>query len=108
MNELEQPIMRVVDAYKAAMLAKDVEAFVALYAGNVCVFDMWNQWSYNGLDAWRLMVADWFCSLGSERVAVEMSDVQTIVADDVAVVHASSPTGVCPLKAKSCAPWITG
>ncbi len=88
MNESEKPILRVVDAHKAAVFAKDVDAFVALYDQDVCVFDLWGAWSYNGVAAWRRMVADWFGSLGSERVVVDMDGVQTIMAHDVAVVHA--------------------
>ncbi len=45
MNELEQPIARMFGAYEAAVLAKDVDAFVALYDQDVCVFDMRGQWS---------------------------------------------------------------
>jgi uncharacterized protein (TIGR02246 family) len=88
MNEREQPVMAVLEAYRAAVLAKDVDAFVALYDEDVCVFDMWGRWSYEGLAAWREMVADWFGSLGSERVALDMSDVRTVVTDDLAVTHA--------------------
>lgn len=88
MNELEKPIRRVLDAYKAAVFAKNVDAFVALYDQNVCVFDMWGEWSYNGIKAWRKMVTDWFGSLGTERVSVDVSDVRVVVAQDVAVVHA--------------------
>lgn len=88
MNELEKPIRRVLDAYKAAVFAKNVDAFVALYDQNVCVFDMWGEWSYNGIKAWRKMVTDWFGSLGTERVSVGVSDVRVVVAQDVAVVHA--------------------
>lgn len=88
MNELEGPIMRVLDAYKAAVLAKDVDAFVALYDEDVRVFDMWSEWSHNGTRAWREVVMNWFGSLGTERVSVDVSDVQIIGAHDVAVVHA--------------------
>lgn len=88
MNELEKPIRRVLDAYKAAVFAKNVDAFVALYDQNVCVFDMWGEWSYNGIKAWRKMVTDWFGSLGTERVSVDVSDVRVVVAQDVVVVHA--------------------
>ena len=87
MNKLE-PITRVLDAYKAAVFAKDVDAFVALYDQDVVVFDLWGRWSYEGVEAWRGNVTDWFSSLGTERVAVDMDEVQTILADDVAVVHA--------------------
>jgi uncharacterized protein (TIGR02246 family) len=84
MNELEQ----VLDAYATAIGAKDVDAFVALYEDDVRVFDMWGTWSYDGIDAWRGMVTEWFGSLGAEQVAVELSDVRTIAADDVGILQA--------------------
>jgi uncharacterized protein (TIGR02246 family) len=88
MSEQAQLIEQVLEAYKAAVFAKDVDAFVALYDQEVRVFDMWGAWSYAGIAAWRGMVADWFGSLGSERVVIEMNDVQVIVAHDLAVAHA--------------------
>ena len=88
MNELEQQITPLFEAYKAAVHAKDVDAFVALYDENVRVFDLWDQWSYEGEDAWRVMVTEWFGSLGSKRVAVDVDDVRTTVADRVAIAHA--------------------
>ncbi len=87
-NSQLEPVTQVLDAYKAAVFAKDVDALVALYDQNVCVFDMWSKWSYDGLDAWRGAVTDWFGSLGSDRVAVEFEEVQTIMAQEVAIVHA--------------------
>ena len=87
MNE-EQPATQVLRAYKAAVFAKDVDAFVALYDQNVRIFDMWGRWSYSGAEAWREMVTDWFGSLGTERVEVKLSDVQLTSTRDVAVAHA--------------------
>ena len=78
----------VLTAYGAAVYEKDVDAFISLYDEDVRVFDLWGSWSYDSADAWRQMVAEWFGSLGDERVAVESEDVQTTVADGVAVVHA--------------------
>ena len=75
MSELEL-ITQVLDAYKTAVYAKDVDAFVALYDRDVRIFDMWGRWSYDGAEAWRKMVTDWFGSLGTERVGVEFADVQ--------------------------------
>ncbi|MEW9583878.1 nuclear transport factor 2 family protein [Paraburkholderia sp. DGU8] len=49
---------------------------------------MWGVWSYNGIAVWREMVAGWFGSPGTDRVVVEFSDAQTIVTEDLAVVHA--------------------
>jgi hypothetical protein len=36
-----------------AVLAKDVEAFVALYDADVRIFDPFGAWSHRGIDAWR-------------------------------------------------------
>ena len=95
MNDFEQPILQVFDAYKAAVFAKDVDAFVALYHKDVCVFDMWGRWSYTGLQAWRTMVVEWFGSLGNERVVVEVDRVHTHMTNDLAVAYAFiSYTGV--------------
>ena len=88
MNELEQPVAQVLEAYKAAVFTKDVDAFVVLYDQDVHVFDMWGRWSYDGSEAWREMVTNWFGSLGTERVEVEFADVQTTSARDVVVAHA--------------------
>ena len=83
-----ESVTQVLEAYKAAVYAKDVDAFVALYDKDVWVFDMWGRWSYGGAEAWREMVTDWFGSLGSERVAVEFADVKTTSAREVVVAHA--------------------
>jgi len=50
--------------YKSAVYEKDVKAFVHMYAADVCVYDLWGQWSIVGIDAWTLMVGD--CSDLSE------------------------------------------
>lgn len=63
-------------AYAAAVGAKDVDAFAALYAEDVRVFDLWESWSVEGLAAWRANAVEWFGSLGDERVAVEFDEVR--------------------------------
>ena len=88
MNEYERPIRQVLDSYKAAVNSKDVGTFISLYTSDVVVFDMWAEWAYKGVDAWRKVVADWFGSLGSERVVVEMNDVQVNAEDNLATIHA--------------------
>jgi uncharacterized protein (TIGR02246 family) len=88
MNELERPILQVLESYKAAVTTKDVNAFVALYDQDVCIFDLWGEWSYKGIEAWRGMVTDWFGSLGTEHVIVDFNGVQTILGNDIAMVHA--------------------
>jgi uncharacterized protein (TIGR02246 family) len=81
-------IVSVLDAYRGAVHAKDVDAFAAIFGDDVRVFDMWGRWSHDGIDAWREMAVEWFGSLGDERVRVDLENVQTVVGDDVAVVHA--------------------
>ena len=84
----DQPIRNVLDAYAAAVLAKDADAFAALYAPDVRVFNLWTKWSDDGVEAWRAMAVDWFGSLGPERVVVDWDDVRTNVTDELAVLQA--------------------
>jgi ketosteroid isomerase-like protein len=81
-------VEEVLEAYAAAVHAKDVDAFVGLYDGDARVFDMWGRWSYDDAGAWRGVAEEWFGSLGSERVIVDLQDVRTTVGDGVAVAHA--------------------
>lgn len=79
----------VLTAYAAAVRAKDVEAFLDLYADDARNFDLWSEWSYDGKDALRAMVAEWFGSLpDDEIVVVEFDDVRTQAGSDVAAVSA--------------------
>ncbi len=79
----------MLEAYAAAVRAKDVEAFLALYADDVRNFDLWERWSYDGKDALRGMVAEWFGSLpDDEVVAVKFDDVRTQAGEDVAAISA--------------------
>ncbi|MER2514034.1 MAG: SgcJ/EcaC family oxidoreductase [Nitrosomonas ureae] len=88
MNDHEKVILQVLEAYKTAVNAKDVDTFVLLYDQDVTVFDMWGEWSYKGVEAWRRMVIDWFGSLGNERVVVELNSTEVITEHSIAIVHA--------------------
>lgn len=88
MNEPDKSILQVFNAYKAAVRAKDVEAFVALFDKDVRVFDLWGQWSHDGIRSWRGMAAGWFGSLDSDLVIVEVEDLRMITTDKLAVAHA--------------------
>jgi uncharacterized protein (TIGR02246 family) len=79
---------QMLEAYAAAVRAKDVDAFVALYADDVRTFDLWSEWSYDGKAAFRGMVAEWFGSLGTDVVAVEFDEVRSQTGEDVAAVSA--------------------
>jgi ketosteroid isomerase-like protein len=86
-DKRDDPILQVLDDYKAAVFAKDVDSFVALFDQDVRVFDMWGVWSYDGIGSWREMADRWFGSLGTERVIVDFSNPQVLVTQDLAVVH---------------------
>ena len=88
MNDSDHTVLQVLEAYKAAVLKKDVDAFMRLYDRKVRVFDMWGVWSYEGAAAWRKMVETWFGSLGTERVKVTMEEVQATAGQELAVVSA--------------------
>ena len=89
MNSANDPVARMLDAYREAVYAKDVDAFASLYDTNVHVFDMWGAWSLQGIAAWRGMAEGWFGSLGDERVRVEFDDVQSRVDESMACGHAT-------------------
>jgi uncharacterized protein (TIGR02246 family) len=79
----------MLDAYAVAVRAKDVEAFLSLYADDTRNFDLWSEWSYDGKDALRAMVSEWFGSLGDdEEVAVSFDDVRAHAAGDVGALSA--------------------
>jgi uncharacterized protein (TIGR02246 family) len=82
------PVTAAFAAYKAAVLAKDADAFCALYDADIHVFDMWGQWQHQGLAAWRRMAEGWFGSVGEERVVVEFSDIRAEQAGELAFGHA--------------------
>ena len=84
----------MLSAYADAVRAKDVDAFVGLYADDVRNFDLWEQWSYDGMDAMRGMVAEWFGSLaGDEQVAVTFDEVRSQAAVDEQPSDLGAPEG---------------
>lgn len=85
MTRPEQPVLA---AYAAAVAAQDPDALLALYAPDVVVFDLWEEWAYHGAPAWRAAVEAWFGSLGDERVEVSFSEVRAQAADDLLSVSA--------------------
>ena len=88
MSDAEKEVQRVIGSYKAAVFARDVEAFMRLYHPTVRVFDAWGVWTYEGATAWRIAVEGWFASLGSEKVKVAFSELQTTAEHTVTVVTA--------------------
>lgn len=82
------PVHTALAAYQAAVLAKDVDAFCALYDADIHVFDMWGQWEHQGLAAWRRMAEGWFSAVGDERIVVEFSEIHVEQAGELACGHA--------------------
>jgi len=78
MSDTEKQVLRALDTYKSAVLAKNAETFMHLYDPDVRVFDTWGTWSYEGAAAWRIAVEGWFSSLGNENVRVSFDDVKIV------------------------------
>jgi ketosteroid isomerase-like protein len=76
MNDPEKQVLKALDTYKSAVLAKNADTFMHLYDADVRVFDTWGVWSYEGAAAWRVAVEGWFSSLGTETVRVTFDDVK--------------------------------
>jgi ketosteroid isomerase-like protein len=74
MTDMAQTIARLQHDYAAAVLAKDVHAFIRLYDPGVRIFDAWDRWAYEGATPWQRAVEGWFGSLGDERVRVVFDD----------------------------------
>jgi uncharacterized protein (TIGR02246 family) len=83
------PVTTVFENYTSAVLAKDVDAFLALYADDTLVFDSWGFWEFAGADAWRPMVQMWFDRLGDKLCETRFTEVVATVRDDVAFAHAA-------------------
>jgi ketosteroid isomerase-like protein len=88
LNDTEKMLAQIIDGYKAAVLTKDVEAFMRLYDPKVRVFDAWSVWSYDDAASWRRTVEGWFGSLGEERVQVSFDEVVVSEAGGSAIVSA--------------------
>ena len=88
MTASDQPVRQALAAYQAAVLAKDVDAFVAIYADDARIFELWGTWEHD-IASWREMAKGWFAFLGDERSVVEAHDVRTQVSGDMALLTAS-------------------
>ena len=84
MSDLETQVLRLLDTYQSAVLAKNAEAFIHLYDPQVRVFDAWGVWSYEGATAWKVAIDGWFASLGSETVRVTFDDVHIVARPGIA------------------------
>lgn len=78
------PFNAFLDGYAAAVRARDLAAFLALYDESLHVFDMWQTAPLTGLPAWRAMAEAWFGGLGDEGVVVTWRQAQSQVSGDLA------------------------
>ena len=104
LDGLDPAIARLCEAYRAAVLARDVAAFMRLYDPTVRVFDAWGVWSYEDAAAWRTAVDGWFASLGTETVQVSFDDARVVAGPDVSafsaiVTYAGFTADGAPLRA---------
>jgi uncharacterized protein (TIGR02246 family) len=74
--------------YKTAIFEKDLPAFCSIFDEEVRIFDMWQQWTYEGLPAWREMAEGWFSSLGANRDVVTFDDIRIQGDGELAVATA--------------------
>ena len=88
MNDTEKLVMRALETYKSAVLAKDAETLMHLYDPEVRVFDTWGVWSYEGAAAWRVAIEGWFSSLRDDKCRVTFEDVRVIEATGFAAMSA--------------------
>ena len=88
MSDTDPRISRLCAGYIRAVHEKDVEAFLNLYHPEARVFDTWGVWSYEGVQARRKVIENWFSSLGEERVAVTIDRVQVTATGEMAVLTA--------------------
>lgn len=78
----------LIQTYIKAVFEKDIEIFLTIYDEQVLIFDMWQQWSYKGIAAWREMVKGWFNGLGSDKDVVTFDEVQIQQKSELAIITA--------------------
>lgn len=88
--------------YAQAVHDRDVDALMRLYDPDVRVFDSWATWSYEGRDAWRPMIANWFSSIDNDHVEVGFSESKLLGDGPLRVLTVFvrymdvAPDGRCP------------
>lgn len=81
-------IAAVIEAYRAAVLKRDIDGLVALYHADARIFDAWGTWSYEGHDAWRKPLQAWLTSHVDEEYRAAFDDLQLVEGTDMAVLTA--------------------
>lgn len=81
-------LQNILKKYSQSILEKDLECFCSLYDDNVLVYDMWQQWTYKGIDEWKKNVQNWFSSLGELRDKVSFDEIEIVEKQEMALVTA--------------------
>lgn len=84
MKEIES----LTQKFRTSVFEKDIETFISLFHEKVLIFDLWQQWTYNGLPAWREMVKGWFESLGTDSDVVTFDEIQIQSSGELASLTA--------------------
>ncbi|AYC30567.1 YybH family protein [Paenisporosarcina cavernae] len=66
-------VQEVLENYKAAAEAQDVEQFLTNYNEDIHLFDCWGSWECKGKENWRSSVTAWFSDLENEGVDLRVS-----------------------------------
>ena len=78
----------LLEAYATAVLHKDAAAYTSIFDENILVFDMWQEWRYDGITAWREVAKDWFDALGADKDVVTFSDIEITEKGELALITA--------------------
>ena len=79
-------IRQLVDAFAAAVRAKDVDAVMSNFAADVLTFDVVGPLQHVGTDAARKRTEEWFASFDGP-IGYQIRDLTITAADDIAFCH---------------------
>ena len=82
----EEEIASLIDAWAAAIRAKDLDGSLSHYAPDVIGFDLVEPLRYVGADALRKRLEDWFASFDG-TIDFENHELEIIGSDGVAFAH---------------------
>jgi ketosteroid isomerase-like protein len=86
--EVNVEIQSLVESYKVSVFDKHLEGYLSIFEKDIRVFDMWKDWSCDGIQSWRKVTEEWFSSLEEARVSVEFGEPSESVFKDSAVFTA--------------------
>jgi ketosteroid isomerase-like protein len=76
----------LLEAYAKAVLHKNAAAYTSIFDENIRVFDMWQEWRYDGMAAWREVAKGWFDALGTDKDVVTFSDIEITEKGELALI----------------------